>query len=212
MLTLRWFGISCFEITNKVTIVTDPHDGESLGLHPPDIKGDLILITHQHFDHASGREVVSKADSEIVEESGKWEVKGIEIEGVPYHREEAGENVFFKFELDGFRICHLGDLGYSLSSKEVEKIKPVDILLVPVGGTGGHEGREAAKVIEDLKPRIVIPQHYMVEGMTVPISSKKEFLQLAIDRGWLVEERKEARIKSLPERRKIIVLECLSRY
>lgn len=210
MLSIRWFGVSCFEIENSVTVVIDPHDGKSIGLDQPAVQGDLVLVTHQHFDHASGKELASKEGSEIVEESGKQKVKGIEVEGMSYYREDAGRNVFFKFKLDGFRICHLGDLGYSISSEEAEQIKTVDILLLPVGGTEGQEGRKAAEVLDQLEPSVVIPHHYMVEEMNVNISGKEEFLQLARNKGWKIEERKEARIQSLPEERKIIELECLA--
>ncbi|KXA94926.1 hypothetical protein AKJ37_07195 [candidate division MSBL1 archaeon SCGC-AAA259I09] len=53
MVSFRWFGISCFEIKNSATIVTDPHDGESVGLKKPRVKGDILLVTHQHFDFGS---------------------------------------------------------------------------------------------------------------------------------------------------------------
>lgn len=207
MVLLRWFGVSCFEIRDSVTVVADPHDGKSIGLEQPKVKGDIVLVSHQHFDHASGKELVSKPGTEIMEKSGVRKFKGVEIEGIPYYREDTGKNVFFKFELDGFIICHLGDLGYSLSSGEVEKIKPVDILLVPTGGTGGNEGQKAIGVVEELEPRVVIPHHYMVEGMTVSISDGEEFLRLAKKKGWGMEEKKEAKIENLPEGKKVIRLE-----
>lgn len=208
MISFRWFGISCFEIRNSETIVTDPHNGASIGLKKPEVKGDIVLVTHQHFDHASGKDLASKKETEIIEKSGKQKVRGVEIEGIPYYREDTGKNIFFKFTLNEFKICHLGDLGYDLSRKEVDKIKPVDIALVPVGGTGGHEGQEAVQVVEELEPKIIIPHHYAVEGMALFISSEKEFLQLAKDKGWEIKERREAKIDSLPERSKIIKLTC----
>lgn len=183
MVSFRWFGISCFEIRDSATVVTDPHDGESVGLRKPQIKGDIVLVTHRHFDHASGKEIVSKKGAETVETSGKQKLWGVEVQGIWYYREEAGENIFYKFKLNGFKICHLGDLGYDLSDEEVNKIKPVDIVLVPVGGTGGGEGRKAVQAVEELEPKIAIPHHYMVEGMTVTPSTDEDFLQLAKNEG-----------------------------
>lgn len=208
MVLFRWFGISCFEIGDSATVVTDPHDGESVGLRKPQIEGDIVLVTHQHFDHASGKEIVSKKGTETLETSGKQKLMGVEVQGIRYYREEAGENIFYKFKLNGFKICHLGDLGYDLSDEEVNKIKPVDIALVPVGGTGGDEGREAVQAVEELEPKIVIPHHYMVEGMTVSLSSDEEFLQLGKNKGWGIEEKREAKIGKLPKKRKIIKLNC----
>ncbi|KXA98743.1 hypothetical protein AKJ39_00940 [candidate division MSBL1 archaeon SCGC-AAA259J03] len=209
MVLFRWFGLSCFEIKDSVTIVTDPHDGESLGLNRPNIKGDIVTISHGHFDHVSGKELVSKEDTEVVDGTGKFEVKGIQFEGISNREgDERGRNIYFVFELDGFRICHLGDLGYSLESDNIEALEPVDILLLPVGGTGGHEGREAINVVKELSPSIVIPMHYMIRGLNVKISSEEEFLDLMAEEGWRIEEKKEAVIERLPEEKEIIKLIC----
>ncbi|MEM4503207.1 MAG: MBL fold metallo-hydrolase, partial [Ignisphaera sp.] len=53
MITVRWHGHACFEIvaSNGVVIVIDPHDGKSLGLKTPQVLADIVLITHEHFDH-----------------------------------------------------------------------------------------------------------------------------------------------------------------
>ena len=50
---IRWHGHSCFEISDgKTTIVTDPHDGRSLGIRPPSVSADIVLISHDHSDHS----------------------------------------------------------------------------------------------------------------------------------------------------------------
>ncbi|UCF09255.1 MAG: MBL fold metallo-hydrolase, partial [Thermoplasmata archaeon] len=48
---IRWHGHACFEIGDGTTIVTDPHDGKSIGIKPPNTKADVVLISHDHFDH-----------------------------------------------------------------------------------------------------------------------------------------------------------------
>ncbi len=45
-----WHGHACWEITNEITLVTDPHDGKSLGISAPDVAGDIILVSHDHYD------------------------------------------------------------------------------------------------------------------------------------------------------------------
>ncbi|RLI32094.1 Zn-dependent hydrolase, partial [Candidatus Bathyarchaeota archaeon] len=65
-----------------MTIVTDPHDGVSLGLPPPRVKADVILISHGHDDHASGRSLVGKPDAVVIDEPGAYMVKGARIKGV----------------------------------------------------------------------------------------------------------------------------------
>ncbi len=209
MVFLRWFGMSCFEISNSVTIVTDPHDGTSLGLERPEVKGDIITISHRHFDHASGKELVLKEGGKVIEESGKWNFEGVQIEGISnVENDERGKNVYFVFETEGFRICHLGDLGYSLAEDRLMSIIPVDILLIPIGGTGGHEGREAVDVVRDIDPSIVIPMHYKIEGLNIRISGKDEFLNLMLEEGWKIRKEGDVVIESLPESKEVIELNC----
>ena len=45
--------VTCWEITNDITLVTDPHDGKSIGISAPDVAGDIILVSHDHYDHNS---------------------------------------------------------------------------------------------------------------------------------------------------------------
>lgn len=213
MVSFKWFGQACFEIKNSVAIVTDPHDGDSVGLKRPDAKGDIVSVSHRHFDHASGIDLVSKEDSEVLEGSGEREAKEIEVQGFEsFHDkaegEERGENTIFVFELDDFRICHLGDLGHKLSDEKVEEIKPVDILLIPIGGNYTIDAQESVDVVKNLEPKIVMPMHYKVEGLEVDISDEEEFLQLVEDEGWETDGRVKAKIESLPEERNVIKLTC----
>lgn len=213
MVSFRWFGQACFEIKNSVTIVTDPHDGDSIGLKKPDVEGDIVSISHQHFDHASGKELVSKKETEVIESSEKLEIKGIKIRGVDSFHDKAegskrGKNVIFVFELDDFKACHLGDLGHKLSVEKIKEIKPVDVLLIPVGGNYTINAREAVDVVKDLEPKIVIPMHYKVKGLEVDISSEEEFFKLVKGEGWEIDEKDEANIERLPKEKKVIKLTC----
>lgn len=205
MVSLRWFGQACFEISGSITVVTDPHDGGGVGLKPPQTKGDVVTISHGHFDHADGVNLVRKEDTKVVGEEGITEAKGIVFEGIKtFHDKsqgsERGENLVFKFELDGFKICHLGDLGHKLGNT-AEKIKPVDILLIPVGGKFTIDGKEAKEVVEELQPRVVIPMHYKIRGLKVPISGPDDFLE-----GEEVVAEDELVLEKLPEEREIVKL------
>ena len=96
-----WHGHACFEITDDLTIVTDPHDGKSIGIETPMVKGDIILVSHDHYDHNSVR-TVEKKDSVVVRDAGKKNVKGVEIEGIESFHDEVkgakrGKNIIFKF-------------------------------------------------------------------------------------------------------------------
>ena len=73
MLQIRWHGHACWEITNDITLVTDPHDGKSIGIPAPTVAGDIILVSHDHYDHNSVK-TVEKEGSKIVLDGRKKKI------------------------------------------------------------------------------------------------------------------------------------------
>lgn len=192
MVKITWFGHACFYIEGSTaTIITDPHDGVSLGLEPPKVKADIILVSHSHYDHYDGVDLVRKPTSKIFE-AGEYdtEVLGVKIfSSLTYHDksygEVRGENYVFWFNIDGIKFLHLGDLGHTLAKfrREYPRLDKllnlgVDILFVPIGGVYTIDSKEALEVVEEVKPKIVIPMHYKIPGLNLPISDEKEFLRL----------------------------------
>lgn len=181
MVRVRWHGHSCFEARDSVTIVMDPHDGHSLGLPVPAVKADIVLISHTHDDHASGRSQVAKPTATVIDEPGDYEIEGVKVRGVKafhddVHGNRLGLNIVFVFVLDGVRFSHLGDLGHVLSPEQVEEIGSVDVLMVGVGGNQ----ELADENIRRLKPKVVIPMHYRTEGIIFPyfpLADVEEFLR-----------------------------------
>ena len=62
--------------------------------------------------------------------------------------------------MDGISIAHLGDLGHTLAAAIVDELDGVDILLIPVGGIYTIDAHQAAEVVSEIDPKIVIPMHY----------------------------------------------------
>jgi len=181
MLQIRWHGHACFEITNDVTLVTDPHDGKSIGIPAPNVSGDVILVSHDHYDHNSVK-TVEKEDSKVVTDERKKNISNIEIKGIESFHDECngakrGKNIIYKFIMDDISFCHLGDLGHELDDDDVQKIGDVDILFIPVGGTFTVDAEQAWKVINSIKPKIAIPMHYKIGGLSLPIDSVDPFLE-----------------------------------
>ena len=181
MLQIRWHGHACFEITNDVTLVTDPHDGKSIGIPAPSVTGDIILISHDHYDHNSVKSV-EKSDSKVVTDERKKTISNIEIKGIESFHDECrgekrGKNIIYKFTMDDVTFCHLGDLGHKLDEDAVQKIGDVDILFIPIGGTFTVDAEGAWSVINLIKPRIAIPMHYKIGGLSLPIAGIEPFLE-----------------------------------
>jgi len=181
-LRIRWHGHSCFEIDGSVIVVTDPHDGKSIGLPKPKVKADVVLVSHNHFDHNCAS-AVSGPDTSVVIDPIMTVEKGVRIEGFrAAHDQEGGSKrgriTVFRFELDGFSFCHLGDLGHLLDESQVDKIAPVDFLFVPVGDVFTIGPQAAKETIELVAPKVAVPMHYRVPGLGLSIQPVQNFLTL----------------------------------
>jgi L-ascorbate metabolism protein UlaG (beta-lactamase superfamily) len=177
---IRWHGHACFEISNGHTIVTDPHDGKSIGIKPPQVKADLTLVSHNHFDHNSVK-TVNKTSTRSCSVPGKHREFDIEIKGIKaYHDntggEKRGEICIFSFLMDGISFCHLGDLGHILEPEQIKAIGKIDILFVPIGDVFTIGAQEAWKTITLLQPIVAIPMHYRVGGLSLSIQPLDPFL------------------------------------
>ena len=180
-MNIIWYGHSCFKIQSKdLVLVTDPFD-KSVGLRPPSCRADIVTVSHQHYDH--NNTAVIKDNPFIIDGPGEYEIKGVAIWGVSSFHDncqgaERGTNTIFVIEIEGIRICHLGDLGQdSLVNGQLEKIGAVDILMIPVGGVFTIGWGKANGVISQIEPRIIIPMHYKIPGLNLKIDTLDKFVQ-----------------------------------
>jgi L-ascorbate metabolism protein UlaG (beta-lactamase superfamily) len=175
--TIRWHGQSFFDIESSkgTRVAFDPHAIEAFGRQ--DLAADIVLISHEHNDHNQSGVIRNEAKARIIHglkgEGRKvdWNqvdatIRDVHIRSVGVYHDalegmERGKNTIFVVEVDGLRIVHLGDLGHVLSEKDVKKIGPVDVLMIPVGGVYTINGSEAKTVIAQLKPRLyILPMHF----------------------------------------------------
>ncbi|HHY81358.1 MAG TPA: MBL fold metallo-hydrolase [Clostridiales bacterium] len=177
---LKWFGHACFLITSSegVRILTDPFD-PSVGYKVPEVEADIVTTSHDHHDHNYLKAV--KGDFVHFSSPGSFNEKGINIKGIStYHDNEQGKkrgkNVVFVYEVDGLKVCHLGDLGHILSDEQINEIGPVDVLLLPVGGTYTIDYKQAAVLVNLMEPKLVIPMHFKTPAMKFPIDNVDKFL------------------------------------
>jgi L-ascorbate metabolism protein UlaG (beta-lactamase superfamily) len=182
LMRITWHGHSCFEIEgNKLSVVTDPHDGKSIGISPPLAVADLVLVSHDHFDHNKAS-AVSSESSTIVTSPGPFQLKSVSGKGIQVYHDEVegvsrGKNIIFFFELNGYRFCHLGDLGHLPSEEVFQEIGAVDFLFIPVGGVFTLDAKKASIITRKLKPRVVVPMHYKDGSLSLPIKPVNDFLE-----------------------------------
>jgi len=213
---IKWYGHAAFLITadQGVKIITDPYEsgayGGALAYGKIQDQADVATTSHDHADHNDTQSL--PGSPQIVKGSGSKTIKGIGIKGIPTYHDpskgnERGANTIFTFSVDGMQVCHLGDLGHILGDKEVAEIGTVDILLIPVGGYYTIDPKEATRVAEQIKPKVLIPMHFKTEKCGFPIAPVEDFLKGKAN----VKRPKSSEVsldkKSLPQQMEIVVLE-----
>ncbi len=210
MAKIYWAGQSCFQIEvsnsrdHSADIVIDPFD-ESIGLKFPNLSADILLVTHDHYDHNNVKGVKGSSPTNfdggkrkqnltageklvgdkpfIIQGPGEYEVKEIFIKGIPsFHDDkegkEKGQNTIYVIEAEDMRFCHLGDLGQKqLTDEQLEKIDMVDVLMIPVGDEYTIDSSGAQKIISQIEPKIIIPMHYALPKLKMKLDDVSKFLK-----------------------------------
>lgn len=209
-MTITWYGHSCFRLESKdLSLLIDPFSKE-IGLRPPKIKDNVVLVTHSHYDHSNLEGLPS--DSFLLNGPGEYEVRGVTVKGIQsFHDKsqghERGLNTIYAIGMEGISLVHLGDFGEAaLSEEQVEKIGEADILMVPVGGVYTVDYKEAVGIIRQVEPKVVIPMHYKTKELKLDIEGPEKFLkEISLtpekaDKSWKIQK------KNLPTEEMKVVL------
>jgi L-ascorbate metabolism protein UlaG (beta-lactamase superfamily) len=178
--TISYYGQSFFILKSSkgTTVALDPHFIPEFGRHE-NLKADIVCCSHLHNDHTAIYALANAKDKDLRVLMGlsgmgmrtTWNhidetIKDFRFRTVPtYHDDREGlirgKNSIFLLEVDGWKICHLGDLGHELTPAQLRKIGPVDVLMVPSGGIYTLNGSEAKKAVEQIQPKeYIFPMHY----------------------------------------------------
>lgn len=180
---IQWLGHSAFRLEESTgtSVVTDPYDAETVGyeMQSPAF-ADVVTVSHAHKDHNDLKSVKAGI---VLNEVGSYEIKGVHITAIEsYHDncegELRGNNMIFKFRMDGINVCHLGDLGEECTAALVEQIGSVNVLLIPVGGEYTIDAEQAKEYVDKLMPEIVIPMHFRTRSSRIDLNRVESFLRL----------------------------------
>ncbi|MBI4334164.1 MAG: MBL fold metallo-hydrolase [Chloroflexi bacterium] len=209
---VKWLGHASFLITSVsgLKVIIDPYtQTNAIAYGPINESADVVLVTHEHFDHNNVGAVQGKP--EVIKGPGSRTVKGVEFRGIAaFHDEQKGAQrgavTLFCFSIDGLKLCHLGDLGHEPDKEQLKQIGPVDILMMPVGGFFTIDAAAATRVSQSLNPKVVLPMHYKTPKCNLPIAAVDEFLKgkTAIKR--LDASEAEFKAGQLPASTEIVVL------
>lgn len=178
---IQWLGHSSFKLEESTgtTIVTDPY--KNIGFDMPIVEADAVTVSHAHKDHSNIKAI--KGKPVVFDKAGFYDFNGVNITGISvFHDDEKGsqrgENIIFKYRMDGVEICHLGDIGQKITPELIELLVPVNVLLIPVGGGYTIDAETAKEFVDALMPDIVIPMHYKIKNLTIDIDKPDLFLRL----------------------------------
>ena len=189
---MTWLGHDCFRIDGSKTVYIDPYNIE------PGKEADLVLVTHDHFDHCSPDDVekIQQPDTVIVTEkdaaqklSGNVKtvkpgeslaIDDVRIEAVPAYNidkdfhPKTNDWLGFVLEMDGVRIYHAGDTDFIPEMRDLK----VDIALLPVSGTYVMTAGEAVEAALAIAPGVAVPMHF---GAIVGDSSDADMFKAKLE-------------------------------
>ena len=200
MTVIRWLGQACFLISTLMGthILIDPPNpqvGYPIAAHS--VPASIVFVSHEHPDHnyvqaaaniggvapSIIRPLPLTPDESVETGAYTYGPAGAEVDKVPftrisaYHDDQGGRqrgpDTITVLQTGGLRIVHMGDIGeLSLSADQVREIGRVDVLMIPVGGFFTVDGPQAAALVAQLKPRVILPMHYGTAALSPQLRSK----------------------------------------
>ena len=190
MTKVQFLGNSFFKIGfDDCTVLIDPY------IHCPpnapvkrkvpspvkekDLKGiDLILVTHEHYDHFDKEAIrkITKAEGSLVlahqsvlneldipeklkkpvERERPFTFNGVSVKAVDVHHPSAFYPLGYHVSFNGFSVFHPGDTFLNKAFSEVK----ANVLLAPIGGTVTMDCVDAVRAVKTMKPDYAIPMKY----------------------------------------------------
>jgi len=203
-LELKWLGHSGFLIKTA--------EGKLVYIDPYQIKSgekaDIILLTHPHYDHCSIQDInkivkdgtiivmsqgcqskitkiEKKIEMKIMDVGQTIDVSGIKIGAVPAYNIDKPQHpederwLGYVLKIGNIVVYHAGDTDLI---PEMEKLKNINVALLPVGGTFTMNAEEAAEAASIIKPSLAVPIHWGA-GVAGDRSDAENFVNLCQEQG-----------------------------
>lgn len=192
---IQWLGHSSFKITGVKTIYIDPWKlPDGMGGD-----GDLVLVTHDHYDHCSPADIKKALDpggKVVMPECCRSKYPKADVFLLPYTKHKVSDvdvyavaayNVDKKFHLrefghvgyivtiDGVKIYHTGDCDAFPHMRDLQ----CDIVMLPVSGTYVMDASQAVDACNMLKPKVAIPMHWGDPNVVGTRADAEKFAKLA---------------------------------
>lgn len=164
---IQFYGANCVRLSAKKASIVVDDNLVDLGRKTIAKAGEVALFTHSHGALAIETRM-------LIDQPGEYEVSDISIQGIAAraHMDEPGKRTatIFKIVANDVRVVVVGHIYPELSDSQLEALGMVDVLLVPVGGSGYTlDSIGALKIIKKIEPKVVIPTHYADKTLAYPV-------------------------------------------
>ncbi|QQS19166.1 MBL fold metallo-hydrolase [Candidatus Saccharibacteria bacterium] len=155
---IQFYGANCIVISTKhVRLVFDDNLAD-LGAKSITKDGDVCLFTMPHAEQVKGAKMT-------VDMAGEYEINGVNVRGIQTRAhmdtEQERNATIYKVTAGDVRILVIGHIYPKLSESKLEDIGLVDVMLIPVGGTGYTlDPTGALRLVKEVEPKIFVPTHY----------------------------------------------------
>jgi L-ascorbate metabolism protein UlaG (beta-lactamase superfamily) len=184
MIEITWLGHSAVKIQGSKIVYIDPFltGNPKASTSPENIKvADVVLVTHHHSDHLGDAFAIAKKTGAVIvamhEVAVEAQALGIETEGMNIggtvmargvtvhmvtatHSAEKGTAAGVVIEMDGKKLYHAGDTGLTYDMKIIGEFFQPDLSFLPIGDRYTMGPASAAKAVEYVQTKKVIPIHY----------------------------------------------------
>ncbi len=175
---IRWYGHAAFRLMPETgpVVITDPYTPEGVGYPSIADTADLVVISSDDDDAHCRADLITGRDGappavvnalKVAQAGGTAQAAGLSIRAIEameweFHPEHAvpGQNAMYRFEMDGVKIAHMGDVGNALTDRQIAFFEDTDVLLALAGGYLTIQLPDLMRMIHAARPRIVIPMHF----------------------------------------------------
>jgi L-ascorbate metabolism protein UlaG (beta-lactamase superfamily) len=192
---IQYLGRACVRVRGKEGIVLFDPFPKSNGYDLGRPTAQIVMLSSTDQTHVSAASVKPSKDSVfVIDGPGEYEVSGVMINGIRTFRGSSQAeprlfNTVYVIVLDDITFCHLGELGHTPTTHQLEDIGQVDVLFVPT--QSGLAPDKIAEIIASIEPRVVVPLY------DTPDQLEKLAHELGL-KEWTAQEKLSVTAASLP--------------
>lgn len=181
---IQWFGLGNFSISGKmggedVTLITDPF-ADDFGIRAPRTsQANMVVRSHAKGYADNIDAVVAPEGKDVfpVTHAGEYEASGVFAAGIHAPTKTRKDHTIYRIFFEDISIGFLGAIDRKLADDEVEALGEVHVLILPVGGDDVLSPNDAADVVSQIEPRIVIPAYYHTDGLKTKHGTVESFVK-----------------------------------